>query len=152
MPDTVQDFFAAATHKASEELTAAFLRLPEDKRAWSPGGEARTAVDMVAECAVLSGYTATLLQTRTWQSGTFQNFSQEKSALASGDWEPLHAALAESTARVVAAIQSVPNDALAIELQLPASKMTLAQGVARAYWNMTYHEGQINYIAALLGL
>jgi len=28
--------------------------------------------------------------------------------------------------------------------------MALAEVVARPHWNMTYHEGQINYIAALL--
>ena len=30
--------------------------------------------------------------------------------------------------------------------------MTLAQVIAYPHWNMSYHEGQINYIASMLGL
>ena len=57
----------------------------------------------------------------------------------------------ESTAQVVVRSGPVQDDGLADEIQLPASKMTLAQAIARSYWNTTYHEGQINHIASLLG-
>jgi hypothetical protein len=29
--------------------------------------------------------------------------------------------------------------------------MTLANIIAYPYWNMSYHEGQVNYIASMLG-
>ena len=45
MSNTLQEFLATATQKAADDLDAAFLRLPEEKRAWSPDGKARTALD-----------------------------------------------------------------------------------------------------------
>lgn len=154
MPHTLQDFFVTATQKASADLAAAFLRLPEDKRGWSPGEKSRTALDQVAECAVLNGYTADLIQTRTWQKDWFDKFFSEKADAASQDWDTLHARLQENTQRVVAAIVAVPDEALADEIALPgwttARTMTVAEAIARSYWNMTYHEGQINYLASML--
>ena len=155
MPNTLQDFLVAATQKAADDLTAAFLRLPEDKRSWSPNEKSRTALDQVAECAVLNGYTADLIQTRTWQKDWFDKFFNEKAAAAAQDWDTLHARLQENTRRVTEAIAAVPDAAMTDEIALPgwttARTMTVAEAVARSYWNMTYHEGQINYIASLLG-
>ena len=36
MPHTLQDYLVLATQKASADLAAAMLRLPGDKRGWSP--------------------------------------------------------------------------------------------------------------------
>ncbi len=151
MPNTLQDFLVAATQKAADDLAAALLRLPEDRRGWSPGGNSRTALDQVAECAVLNGYTADLIQTRTWQRDWFAKFPAEKAEAAAQDWDALHARLQENTRRVAQAIAAVPDEALAEEIEMPGRTMTLAEVLARSYWNMTYHEGQINYIASLPG-
>ncbi len=150
MPNTLQDYLVTATHKAAADLAAAFLRLPEDRRGWSPEGKGRTALDQVAECAILNGYTAALIQTRTWEAGWLAAFPAEKAEAAAQDWETLHARLQESAARVAAAIAAAPDEALADEIQLFGRTMTLAEILARSYWNMTYHEGQISYIGSLL--
>ena len=89
MPNTLQSFLAAATPKASADLVAAFLRLPEDRRDWSPQDTARSAVDQVAECAILNGYTADLIQTRQWPIRDFNDMLREKAAAAATDWETL---------------------------------------------------------------
>lgn len=149
MPNTLQDYLATATQKASADLAAALLRLPEDKRGWSPGEKSRTALDQVAECAILNEYTAELIQTRTWQADWFADFPAAK-AKAAQDWGTLQARLQESAARVAAAIADVPDAALADEIQLFGRTMALAEVMARSYWNMTYHEGQIVYIGSLL--
>jgi len=149
MPNTLQDYLATATQKASADLAAALLRLPEDKRGWSPGEKSRTALDQVAECAILNEYTAELIQTRTWQADWFADFPAAK-AKAAQDWGTLQARLQESAARVAAAIADVPDEALADEIQLFGRTMALAEVMARSYWNMTYHEGQIVYIGSLL--
>ena len=150
MPNTLQDYLVTATHKAADDLAAAFLRLPEDKRGWSPEGKGRTALDQVAECAILNGYTAELIQTRTWQPDWLGTFPAAKAEAAGQGWEALHARLHENTDRVTAAIAAVPDEALAEEVQLFGRTMALAEILARSYWNMTYHEGQIVYIASLL--
>ena len=149
MPNTLQDYLATATQKASADLAAALLRLPEDKRGWSPGEKSRTALDQVAECAILNEYTAELIQTRTWQADGFADFPAAK-AKAAQDWGTLQARLQEGAARVAAAIADVPDEALADEIQLFGRTMALAEVMARSYWNMTYHEGQIVYIGSLL--
>ena len=150
MPNTLQTYMATATRKAADDLVAALLRIPEEKRSWQPEDRGRSALDQVAECAVLSGYTAELIGTRQWSGSNFGLFFQEK-AEAAQDWDELRVLLQQNTERVAAALQSVHDDALGDEIALPWGKMTLAEIVAYPYWNMTYHQGQINYIASLLG-
>lgn len=151
MPHTLQHFLSAATQKAAEDLAAAVLRLPEDKRGWSPDDKARPALDQAAECAILNGYTADLIQTEIWQDNRFEEFFREKTEAAAQEWETLNARLRENTVRVAAAIRAVPEDALDREIKMPWGDQTLAEIMAYPYWNMTYHHGQVNYIASLLG-
>jgi len=37
-----------------------------------------------------------------------------------------------------------------VEVQMPWGMMTLAQIISYPYWDMSYHEGQINYLASML--
>ncbi len=151
MPNTLQEFLAGATQKAADDLKAALLRLPEEKRSWSPMGEARTALDQVAECAMLNGSTANLIQSRTWpKDADMSEFFRAKAELAR-DESAVLSLLQENTEKVIGVIRSVPDGDLAVEVQMPWGPMTLAQIVAYPYWNMSYHEGQINYIASMLG-
>lgn len=151
MPNTLQDFLVTATQKASTDLVAAFLRLPEDKRNWSPDGDARTALDQMAECAVLNGHTADLIQTRQWQSDWMETFFRAKAETVAQGWEPMQARLEENTDRVIAVIRAVPDADLGIEIKMPWTSQTLAETLSYPYWNMSYHQGQINYLASMLG-
>ena len=151
MPTTVQDFLADATLKASKDLTTAFLRLPEDKRDWSPDGKARTALDQYAECALLCGYTAETIATRQVAAGSMENFPREKTELKAQDWEQIHALFQANAAKVVSAIRAVTEEGMGAEVSTPWRPMTVGQIVAYPQWNLTYHEGQINYVASLLG-
>lgn len=150
MSHPLQEFLAGATKKAAADLEAALLRLPEDKRGWSPKGSARTALDQCAECAILNGSTAELIQSRTWKADfDFAAFERSKNELAQ-DWPALKALLDENTAKVVAAIRAVPDEDLNVAIETPFGMMTLTQILSYPFWNMSYHEGQINYIASLL--
>ena len=148
---TLQNFLAQATPKAAEDLETALLRLPEDKRNWSAGGDARSALDMVAEVALLNGTTAQTLENRRFPDDyDFAVYAQSKAELAQ-DWPTLKTMLDENTARVVEAIRAVPDEDLAVEVPMPWGPMTLAQLMSYPFWNACYHEGQINFIASLLG-
>ena len=151
MSNTLQGFLAAATKKASADLAAALLRVPEDKRAWSPQGNARTALDQVAECAFLNGYTADLIQTRQWPTGGFDAYLRAKDEIVAQGWDHIHALLEANTDRVIAVLRAVPETALNDGIAMPWGTQTMAEIIAYPYWNMTYHEGQINYIASMLG-
>jgi len=151
MPNTIQEFLMQDTRKAADELVEAFLRLPEEKRNWSPAEKARTALDQVAECAILNGNTAELIQTRIWQPGRYEEFLRKKAEMIAQGWGPIHVLLQENTRIVIAGIGDVSNEELNVEVDMPWGKMGLAQIMVYPDWNMTYHLGQINYIASILG-
>lgn len=147
----LQNFFADTAEKAATDLATALMRLPEEKRNWSPMGEARTAIDLVAECALLNGSTAGLIIKRSFEeSFDTANYMRLKEELAQ-DWEALHALLDENTKLVAATIRAVPDEELGAEVMMPWGPMTIEQVCSYPYWNMSYHEGQINYIASMLG-
>lgn len=149
MANHLQNFLANAATKAAADLETALLRVPQEKRNWSAMGDARTALDMVAECAILSGSTAGLIESRQFTTD-FQQYALDKAALAQDEPAAL-ALLHENVAKVAAAIRSLPDDDLPVEVAMPWGPMTLEQIISYPYWNMSYHEGQINYIASLLG-
>lgn len=151
MLGSLQTFLIHATQKAAEDLEAAFMRIPEDKRAWQPMDKARTALDQAAEIAILTGHTADLAASRQWTLGAdFGGYEKAKAEL-SQDWPAIQALLKTNVAKMVAAIEAVPEADLGTSIEMPWGPMTLAQIIAYPYWNMTYHEGQINYIASMLG-
>jgi hypothetical protein len=150
MPGTLQEFLAKATPEAATELETAILRLPDDKRNWSPMGQARTALDMMAECAILNDVSE-MVRTRTFPADfDFGAFARAKTEIAQ-DWDKLRALLHENASRAVAAIRKVPDEDLGIEIPMPWGPVTVGQTIAYPYWNMSYHTGQINYLASMLG-
>ena len=54
-------------------------------------------------------------------------------------------------ARVVAVVGALADEDFAAEIQMPWGAMTMAQIAEYPYWNAKYHEGQINFIASMLG-
>lgn len=150
MPNTLQNFLATATPKAAVDLEKALLRLPEDKRNWNAMGKARSALDMVAEAAILNDVTE-IVETRTFPSDfDLEEYEYSKQELAQ-NWDALRSLLHENAARTVATVQTLSADDLETPIQMPWGPMTLAQIIAYPYWNMSYHEGQINFIASMLG-
>ena len=151
MAGILQEYIAKGTEKSSEDLVKSFLQLPDDKRNWQPDDKARSAVDQIVECAILNGYTAHLIETQQWPIDSFDVFFQEKARVAEQDWEAIHALLQANTQKAAAAIQATPDEMLSVEIQMPWSKQALSEILGYAQWNMTYHQGQINYIASMLG-
>ena len=151
MPGSLQEFLVQATQKTAADLEAALLRVPDDKRGWSPMDKARTALDMAAECAILNGSTADMIASRAWTMGDdFSAYEKARAELATNG-DAVLSLLKENTARVVEAIRTTPDADLGVEINMPWGPMTLAQIIAYPYWNMSYHEGQINYVASMLG-
>ncbi len=151
MPSTLQEFLAAATEKAAADLAEAFSQLPVEKRLWRPSGDARSAFDLAAECAVLNGYTEELVQTRSWSAQNMKDYERHKSEITAQGWDTLHRLLVESAHKVATVISAVPDTSLADDIEMPGTPQTVSQIIVYPYWNMTYHLGQINYIASLLG-
>lgn len=151
MSSPLQTFLAAATTKAAQNLIVAYERIPEDKRAWSPETTSRSAASQLAECVVLNGHIPDLIATRTWSETFMAAYPQALAETAAQDLETLRARLHENVAKVVAAIEAIPDSDLDISIEMPWGPQTVAETASYPYWNMSYHEGQINYIASMLG-
>jgi len=151
MPNALQEYLVSVTEKAAKDLVTALERIPVEKRAWSPAETARTALDQVAECAILAGSTAEILESRSWMRGSYEEYLQRKAALAAGDPAAIFALLDANLVKLVAVIRAIPDDALNVTMETPFGTLSLSQIMGYPYWNMAYHEGQINYIASILG-
>jgi hypothetical protein len=150
MKPTAQLYISSLTTKAAADLITAVEALPEENRNWNPLDKGRSAVDQAAECAILNGFTVQLLESHAFPSDfSYEVFTANKEALAAS-WDAVKAELEANTAAVVAAIETVSDDDMAIEIDMPWGRHTLGQIMAYPYWNMSYHEGQINYISTLL--
>ncbi len=149
--NTLQNFLAETIPQAVADLETALMRLPEDKRNWSAGGDARTAIDMLAEVAIVNGDAAEMIETRKGMA----NFDLEKlvrhKAELCVDRSKLKTLLDANTYRVVAAICTVSDEDLQQEISMPWGPMKLMHIMEYPYWNAKYHEGQINFIASMLG-
>lgn len=113
-------------------------------------GKARTAADVVAECAMLNGSTVEMIGTRAFPDFDQSQYERERDALIQ-DQAALLALLKENTEKVIEALPSVADEDLGNEIPMPWGAVTVAELIAYPYWNMSYHEAQINYIASMLG-
>lgn len=150
MPNALQVFFAMTTPQAAANLVAAYLRLPEARRHWTPASNVRSAFDQMVECTVLSGYTAELLRVGRYPGHSREHYLQAKTDAATLEGDDLQALLQDNTEKVSEAILSIPDSALDIEVDLPWGRMTIAEIIAYPYSIMIYHEGQINLLYTML--
>lgn len=145
---TVQEYVAQVTEKKAQDVIAAARAIVRDQQEWKPLERGRTVLDLVAECAVTNEMSITLLQRRVWD---FAGGGERRQAHAALDTlEKACAKLTETTAALAAAIRVIPDDQLDLEILLPGETSNVAEDLLHSYWNMAYHEGQINYIGSLL--
>jgi len=150
MAGIVQTFIADTTQHAAEGLKSAYLALSDEQRIARPAGKGRSAIDQIAECTIINGGAAEALSDPDSAAGyDMARLESEKTALTA-DPSALLAAFEASTKQLIDAISSVADDRLGVEIQLPWGQWTYEKLMAHPSWNMTYHEGQVNYISTLL--
>ena len=149
MPNTIQSYISKATTKAANDLITAVENLPEDKRGWSPLGKGRSALDQAAECAILNASTVQMLQSKSFPTEfNYEELKARKAELAK-DWSAVKELLLSNTALAISAIEAVPDSDLDVEVPMPWGTYTIGSIMSYPYWNMSYHEGQTNYIGFL---
>jgi hypothetical protein len=151
---TFQERIARQTTNAGEALFQSARAMPEDKLDWKPADDARTALDIVRECA----YTPAGLPGLLAGNGTDPAFLEEFGRLAAEarTWTTLEAVEAgyrKNIETALGAIRACPDEALDQVYPVPfgAGRLTGEQIVMMCYWNMVYHMGQINYIQTQYG-
>ncbi len=144
---TLLEQAAKMTAAAAETLERNLLKMPEEKLTWKPEKGARTVLHQVAECAVINKMAAGMLATHQIPADFRE---QMDAAFAHNDTrDKVIASLKEGTSALTAAIAAFPAENLDAEIPLPWGKHTAADVIFMPYWNMSYHEGQINYIQTL---
>lgn len=132
------------------ELEKELLKLGEHAT-WSPLDKGRTAVDQVAECALITDWVAQTLEDYALAPMDWEGYGAAKSALDTP--EKALAALKPATERCIAALGQLPAEKTGDVVELPwGEKYTLGELANIVWWNNTYHNGQICYIQTLLGI
>lgn len=147
----VQDFIADETMRSAEGLINQLTKMG-DKATWSPLDEGRTALDQVAECALISGAMVDVLKVFKMPDFTpemMEEFERSKAAL---DVDGAIAKLRENTAALCDVIRAVPDSELGNQMKFWGPEPWLISSVLNYHnWNMVYHIGQLNYIQTLYG-
>lgn len=151
---TPQELIAIQIAKSVEDLFRSARAMPDDKLDWKPSDTARSALDMLQECAQSLKWPQTILES----DGTaFDQEAFEKARQERAQWTTV--ALCEEAARrnlteTIEYVKSYPDDDLNRVVPLPFApelKPTVAEILASPYWNLTYHLGQINYLQTMYG-
>lgn len=148
---TLQEFIADETMRSCESLIHQATKMG-DKASWSPMDEGRTALDQVAECALICASLPDVI--KNWKMPEFtpefmEEYEKSKAALT---LEQAVQMLQEKTALLCDAIRAVPTEELSGTMQFWGPEPWSKTGVLNYHnWNMTYHVGQLNYIQTLYG-
>jgi uncharacterized damage-inducible protein DinB len=149
MTVSVPQAAAELSQEACETLIRVAGATPADKLSWEPLENGRTILAQLAECTLANLKWARILRTRE-----YANLPRD---LAENLWgqlttlDAISTKLRESVEELVSALGGVPVDELSSQVQTEWGAMSLSRCCFHAYWNMVYHEGQINYIQTLYG-
>jgi len=116
---------------------------------WSPLGDARSALSVLTECVIANYKWRDILRNRQYSDVSEELWEEVTKACL--DLPATLAQLETSGEQLAQAILTIPDNDTADEIESPWGPYTLADCCLHAYWNMVYHEGQINYIQTLYG-
>ena len=150
MKNTIQSYLADRLVLRSAELIKAIEALPEDRQNWKASDESRTGTDMLAECVLNNGVAEQVVSTHAWPADySMDSYNQETKSLVTLPLGELTSKLHAATSALAHTIENTPDAALDVVVTTPFGELTVTDIMTYAFWNMGYHEGQINYIATL---
>jgi hypothetical protein len=150
-----QDLVVRQTQKALDDVCRAALAVPEDRRDWSPMGEARSVLSQMREIATSGSFFLPIFRDRTVPE--FDRHAHREAMRLRESFATVEAcveAARESATELCAALAEIPDGALEEEMRLPfggGMTLTMADVMLMPHWNMVYHLGQINQIQLMLG-
>ena len=152
----IQDQVVKLTQKAVEDVCRAALAVPEDKRSWSPMGEARSVLSQMQEIATQPAFFVPII--RDGQTPAFDEHAREQALKLRQSFDSVEKcieAARKATTELCQAMAAVPDARLEQEMTLPfggGMTLTMADILAMPSWNTIYHLGQINQIQLMLGI
>jgi len=142
---TPQELIVRRSRAQVDQLIATTSAMPEDRLRWQPLDNGRCVLDLLADCVHCHWRVEKILRQR--------NFDDLPAA---PDWESsdlatLQGLLKSSIEAWAEVVLAIPDADLDSEFDAPWGKLVVGDGLFHCYWNMVYHEGQINYIQTLYG-
>lgn len=149
MTVTIPEVAIQMTTETAEILIAVATATPAERLAWTPLENGRSILEQLAECAVANRKWASILRT-----GFYANLPEgayDQAVRDAADLTSATSMLRAATSELVTAIGTVSPDRLGDMIETEWGPYSIARCCLHAYWNMAYHEGQINYIQTLYG-
>jgi len=149
---TAIELIIRLTEREIDSLFKAARALPADKLDWKPAPGARSALDQLQEIATSYDTFQSAHKERRveWSEEMFAKWIAERSKIT--DLDELEKRTREGYRSALADLQASNPDDLVLPVEMPfPGDFTLVDIYTYYYWNAAYHEGQIRYIASLLG-
>ncbi|MCS7300800.1 MAG: DinB family protein [Fimbriimonadales bacterium] len=148
-----QQLVSKLTLDAVDELLRYAKAIPADKLAWRPAEHARSALEILQECAVLPAVVAAWLHDRPQSPPSMEQYAPYwAQAETLTTLEACEQALRENTQKLLQAVESLSDAELSQTAVAPWGRTyTLTEGCLIHHWNLIYHLGQIAYIQLLYG-
>lgn len=149
----VQDLIVRQTQRALDDFLRSVEALPEERRDWTPMGEARSALDMLREVAWAPAFYLPFLSPGEGDWGAGHTDIREK-AREPMSFDEGRERARRATNELCIFISSVPYERLEEEVTLPfggGMVLTMAEVLGIHTWNLVYHLGQVNAYQRMLG-
>ena len=148
---TAADLLERQTRRQLDRFLQAARSIPKERLDWKPAPGARSALDQIQECATINDLMPDLYQTRRLEFTPEMGAEMELRMREHTDRETLLEMLAASVEREIARMRAVPEDEYDLPVEMPwPPPMSVVDVMGYLVWNLSYHEGQINYIASML--
>lgn len=134
-----------------ENILKAAKSIPPEKLDWKPSENTRSALDQLQEVATAIDvfWPAYAERKIEWNDEMFGQWMEMRSKLTT--LEELENACRNSTKRLTEFVRGLKEEELDLPVIMPfPGEFTLADIISYHYWNMSYHEGQINMIGFML--
>ena len=149
MASALQLVAAERTRKGAIDLVQLLQAMPTERLHWKPLSRGRSAMEQVIECVLVNKKWALTLRLGAYTRVPAETVEQLQSRCA--DNSRLSQLLQETADELAVIILSLPAEQLNGRITAPFGTYSVADCCLLGYWNMVYHEGQINYIQTLYG-
>ena len=140
------------TRRQLDRFFDAVKLIPTDKLSWQPNPESRSVLDQVQEVATVFQGIPEAVMNRKLEFTAEQYAESVQQRKAMTDIGELERKTREATEDLLSFLKTVPEASLADTVEMPwPGQFNVADLLCYHNWNMSYHEGQVYYIAGLLG-
>lgn len=135
------------THEQHKQLLRDLNHIPDDKLDWVPMGKAKTAKQIIVECAGAYRWLAAKIRGDENADGQWG----EVFAMAPPTREETAKLLEECWGQLAPVLDGVEEGELGEKRQAFWGETTVGDLLFFCEWHSTYHSGQLNYIQTMLG-